>query len=152
MPSGITKCSLCKRADREDVDRIIVSGGENFEEIGIRLGCGASTVSRHVKHITALQKMVIQGHALKEARSVVSRMADLADKAEAALSAAENEGNGAAVAAFIREARQTYKDYSEMLDKGKEASVVVEIVDVSVPDFCPKCKYDLRTLPPVEEA
>lgn len=81
--------------------------------------------------------------ARTDPKSVIDRMQQLIHECDALVHSAKSEDNIALIGAAIREARATIQAYAEIERAGGNASVSVNIHDISLPSTCPHCGRSL---------
>jgi len=113
------ECTVCAHPDREDIDRMIVSGVSN-RIIATQFDIGISAVQRHKAHIPVHLAKAKQAQEVTQADTLFSDLQFLKSKALSLLSQAEESQDLRAAASLIGQARQTI----EVLARSEENSTV----------------------------
>ena len=108
-------CTVCQRPDRPEIDRAIVAG-EAKRGIARRAAVSADAMERHARlHLPAA---IVKAQAAEDVANwdaLLGQITDLQKRTLAILTAAENDGEGRAALAAIREARENVVFLSKLL-------------------------------------
>jgi hypothetical protein len=97
-------CTVCTHADRQTIDEEIVAGQPN-RAVARHHGVSRDAVARHHHHISRALVSVQRRREERGAESLADRVEELFSRAQAILSAAEEDGRATVALGAIRELR-----------------------------------------------
>jgi transposase-like protein len=102
-------CTVCQHEGREAIDEAIVAGTP-YRTVARRWGVTRDAVMRHRdNHISPALAKVAAEQKRGEAKSLLQRVAELADRTESLLERAEQSGSVVQALAAVRELRGSYE-------------------------------------------